>query len=379
MRLLNVDSKELHEIPDSTLTKTKYAILSHRWEERGEITFRDLGNLDDPQLRTSYEKIDGCCRQAKADGLAWVWIDTCCINKDSSAELSEAINSMFRWYEDAEVCYVYLSDVPSGEIPWLPDSSFRKSLWFTRGWTLQELLAPRYKVFYDKNWSLIGAVHNSDYEIHCVEQLEVGHHPQKSLQRNSWRYLPNPSMPTVDLTDAIHETTGIDRQVITNNRKLYTVHAAEKMDWASCRKTTRPEDIAYCLLGIFGVNMPPLYGEGGRAFLRLQKEIIHNTYDHSIFSWGLGGYQLDNRDCPHWDFLARHPDAFRGFSRTINTFRTGGALKSESDISVFQTKRHYSLTNLGLQIELPLIPLNCASKEAGEEGKKIQCHSLLDS
>jgi hypothetical protein len=191
----------------------------------------------------------------------YVWIDTCCIDKTSSAELSEAINSMFRWYRKSKVCFAYLEDVSKGpgwkviEIesndedatpPGSPDpalSFLAKSRWFKRGWTLQELIAPKAVYFYDSSWNKIGE----------KRQLE----------------------------EEITEITGIDSDVLYDHTLLYTKSIARRMSWASSRETTKIEDIAYCLMGILDVNMPLLYGEGERAFTRLQEVIMQSSYDHS--------------------------------------------------------------------------------------------------
>jgi hypothetical protein len=180
------------------------------------------------------------------------WIDSCCIDKTSSAELSEAINSMFRWYQNAQVCYAYLSDVPAIEDldHYRKDSEFRRSKWFTRGWTLQELLAPEIVVFYNHDWVEIGT---------------------KAL-----------------MSGVIRSITNIDRGFLMGESEIKPACVAQKMSWASRRKTTRLEDTAYCLMGLFDVNMPLLYGEGEKAFYRLQLEIIKNSSDESIFAWGQG-------------------------------------------------------------------------------------------
>jgi hypothetical protein len=216
MYLLNTSTYTLHEFQGVSIPK--YAILSHRWEGE-EVSFRDMQNGKGPGMR-SFAKIKGCCTQAAADGWKYVWIDSCCIDKSSSAELSEAINSMFKWYETAEVCYVYLSDVPANnEDPQLQDSAFRLSKWFTRGWTLQELLAPSVVIFFNCDWIDIGtkwSLYNTITSITKIEPL-VG---------------------------------------------FKTACIAQKMSWVSQRETTRVEDMAYCMMGLFGVNMPPLYGEG---------------------------------------------------------------------------------------------------------------------
>jgi hypothetical protein len=177
-------------------------------------------------------------------------MNRCCIDKSSSAELSEAINSMFRWYQKATVCYVYLADVsrdmaqPNG----YDHSEIARSRWFARGWTLQELIAPSNLIFYAKEWHRIGTKN--------------------------------------DMCDFISETTRIDVEIL-QGQDLELVSVAKRMCWASNRTTTRVEDIAYCLLGIFDINMPLLYGEGKKAFLRLQEEILKVSGDHSLFAWGM--------------------------------------------------------------------------------------------
>lgn len=153
MRLLKTDTLELHGYFDDQIPP--YAILSHRWED-GEVTLQKLQSGEGPQM-PGYQKIVNCCAQAVTDGWDYVWIDTCCIDNTSSAELSEAINSMYRWYQKSQVCYAYLVDVPDATTDHSrPESLFQQSKWFTRGWTLQELLAPTFVEFYDQNWNEIG-------------------------------------------------------------------------------------------------------------------------------------------------------------------------------------------------------------------------------
>ena len=144
MRLLNTTTQTLHDFHDNQIPP--YAILSHTWGEE-EVTLQDL-EKPSSKLRTGYAKITSCCALALSDGLQYVWIDTCCIDKTSSAELSEAINSMYRWYQDSEVCYAYMVDVRVDS----EYENFRRSRWFKRGWTLQELLAPRSMNLYDQEW-----------------------------------------------------------------------------------------------------------------------------------------------------------------------------------------------------------------------------------
>ncbi|KAI1163479.1 HET-domain-containing protein [Nemania serpens] len=245
MRLINTQNFDLEEFQNED--DLEYAILSHRWED-GEVTLQDVES-GRAESRSGYTKIKKCCEQARRDGWLYLWVDTCCIDKKSSAELSEAINSMYRWYQKAQVCYAFLSDV--GVMPRPPDSdaSFGNSLWFTRGWTLQELLAPKAVSFYDHSWQLIGTKQN--------------------------------------LRGVIHRVTGIAHAVLDGRTTVHDCSIAERMSWAAARQTTRVEDRAYSLLGLFDVNMPMLYGEGEKAFIRLQEEIIRHSDDHSIFAWSM--------------------------------------------------------------------------------------------
>ena len=151
MHLLNTTTRKLEEFGGNKIPL--YAILSHTWGER-EITFQDIAG-NDAEKRVEYEKVRKTCDMAAAHGFDYVWIDTCCIDKTSSAELSEAINSMYRWYQDSGVCYVYLADVPPNTVDHRTGAiglKFSESRWFTRGWTLQELLAPLNLVFSAQDW-----------------------------------------------------------------------------------------------------------------------------------------------------------------------------------------------------------------------------------
>ncbi|RPD56543.1 HET-domain-containing protein [Lentinus tigrinus ALCF2SS1-7] len=255
MWFLRTSRAELHQFSQPP---QRYAILSHVWGEDEQL-FQDIQVLHalarssprkiNPRDQAS-AKIRGCCIYAEAQGFEWLWIDSCCIDKSSSAELSEAINSMYQWYARATVCYVYLHDVSAGTDPSARDSSFRRSKWFTRGWTLQELIAPKHVCFLSHNW-----VHLGD----------------KAL-----------------FARLLEQVTGIDVNVLTFRVQLSSVPVAKRMQWASQRKTTRIEDEAYSLMGIFGVHMSTIYGEGRQAFRRLQEGIMKNIADHTLLTWGLG-------------------------------------------------------------------------------------------
>jgi tetratricopeptide (TPR) repeat protein len=207
-----------------------YAILSHRWGAKDEeVSFKDMEN-NTASSKVGYQKLQFCAEQAAKDGISYFWIDTCCIDKSSSTELSEAINSMFAWYRDASRCYVYLLDVSVSD--W--KSSLQHSQWFKRGWTLQELIASKLCFFFSKENKLIG--------------------------------------DKTELETRLHEITQINRKALQGT-PLSEFSFVERMSWAARRQTTVEEDSAYCLFGILDVNMPLLYGEGKtKALRRLQRE-----------------------------------------------------------------------------------------------------------
>lgn len=284
-----------------------YAILSHRWGDADdEVSYLDLKNKSLAVKKPGYQKIKSFCKQALGDGLRHAWVDTCCIDKTSSAELSEAINSMFEWYKCSTTCYVYLADVPDSCTDFTsPDSAFRNSQWFTRGRTLQEMIAPTDVRFYTRNWSQIG---------------------QKS-----------------DMSSILRDITGIPEGVLLNPQtNLRNTCIAQKMFWASRRQTTRVEDRAYSLIGLFDISLPILYGEGLRSFARLQEEVIRQSFDHTIFAWHL----LESHSS---GLLARSPDMFMhsGDIRPIsaNEYHFGFLLDG--------SKSNCSVTNTGLHIQLP--------------------------
>ncbi|KAK8084864.1 hypothetical protein PG997_006135 [Apiospora hydei] len=283
-----------------------YAVLSHTWGGLSdEVLLQDI-RAGYHEHKPGYRKILFCGAQARRDGLEYFWVDTCCIDKTSSAELAEAINSMYRWYQNAAKCYVYLSDVnlvndqerfhkyagpssymavvpnytglsyssrsfntgvnytcrnymsrnllgvgnysslgyetpppvPAANTSWL--DAFRSSKWFTRGWTLQELLAPSTVEFFASNGRMVGDKQSLKQTVHAITGI-----PLAAFQGGWQSAIP--------------------------------VH--ERITWSHKRETTRPEDKVYSLLGIVGVSMPVVYGEGEEeAFIRLCKEMIQR-YD----------------------------------------------------------------------------------------------------
>src|SRR3954469_18826418 len=153
MRLLDTSTLKLISFVGDTVPP--YVILSHTWGD-DEISLQELEGVEFKPETAGFEKIKMCCELARRDGFEYAWIDTCCIDKKNSTELSEAINSMYRWYRDAEVCYVFLADVSAGDDLTRTSSTFRMSRWFTRGWTLQELIAPSGVIFYGREWTELG-------------------------------------------------------------------------------------------------------------------------------------------------------------------------------------------------------------------------------
>ncbi|KAL6690334.1 putative ankyrin repeat-containing protein [Trichoderma pleuroticola] len=280
MRLINTDTLVIEEFGFGEIPN--YAILSHRWYKY-ELTLQDVQNriwenkdFTNENKIKAFEKLNRCCVRAKSDAFQYVWIDSCCIDKTSSAELSEAINSMYIWYYKAGRCYAYLSDVQS----W---NTFRESEWFTR---------------------------------------------------------------------AVSDQTRIPGNILSG-ADLETATVAQRMSWASQRKTTRVEDRAYCLMGIFGINMPLLYGEGERAFIRLQEEIMRISNDHSIFCWK----SSDTRG----GLLATSPDAFSESNNIIhyNPFSDFSAPLTVSSRGIHLELRFIGLPHGGVGIAI----LPCAERD----------------
>ncbi|KAI4182000.1 MAG: hypothetical protein LQ346_006660 [Caloplaca aetnensis] len=346
MWLLNTSTLALHNF--ITQDVEQYAILSHTWGDE-EVSFQDMtvqSNLQAPLLadlvydwcgrlvpwsrlkqRKGYKKVERCCAEALAHGYNWVWVDTVCIDKKSSAELSEAINSMYDWYDKAAVCYAYMSDVSmtAEGLDATVIDAFKSSRWFRRGWTLQELLAPSKIIFYDKDWRCLGS--------------------------------------RARLANYITSATGIHQRYLRSKIPCASASIATRMSWAAHRSTTRVEDEAYCLLGLFQINMSLLYGEGSRAFLRLQHEIIRNSDDESIFAW----YADKNFS----GIFAKGPSAFTGcgdyfpyeepqFTRTPYTMTNRGL----SLDAVYRMPSEKCNDRLGTQsiTRCVLLPLNCTSK-----------------
>jgi hypothetical protein len=317
MRLLNTTTLKLcfflQNVPP-------YVILSHTWGD-DEVTFDDIEKPHAKEM-AGYDKIIRCCQQAVLDGFEWAWIDTCSIDKRSSSELSEAINSMYQWYWQAEICYAYLADVEGVNPNDNTSHPMAGARWFKRGWTLQELLAPRVVEFYNQDWEFIGTK--------CM------------------------------LADFIQQETGIEQKYLLDRRLVKEASVATKFSWVSWRNTTRVEDMAYCLLGLVDINMAMLYGEGPKAFYRLQLELLKKTNEHTIFAWRAStkdSHRMTGLLCP-W------PSFFRK-SAQILARREGNDAEHE-------------MTNRGLRMRLPclyvgndeyLAILNCQDGDPNDDSR----------
>lgn len=249
-------------------SKAQYAYLSHLWGP-GEATYHVVRKIQDMSVAAESSlpsddsgvvvapsivsllpnKIRSACQVARESGYRLLWIDACCLDRTNRLEMAESVHLTFELAKRANVCYVYLEDVPDEEDPAAEHSRFRGSRWHTRCWTLQELIVPRREEFLTRTWRSLGTKE--------------------------------------DLADTLAQITGVLPGVLSPEvGHLGDVGIATRMSWAARRQATRVEDKAYSLWGIFGVRMSPAYGEKAVAFLRLQEEILKNTADHSIFAWG---------------------------------------------------------------------------------------------
>ncbi|TBU43100.1 hypothetical protein BD309DRAFT_1009961 [Dichomitus squalens] len=300
---------------------------------------------DDPELSP---KVRNACAIARAAGYRYFWVDSCCIDKSSSSELSEAINSMYYWYSRAAICYAFLADVPPGEDPRAAQSSFRRSRYHTRGWTLQELIAPVRVMFLSNDWQVIGSKHS--------------------------------------LADLLEEISGIPDEALLHIKSLDEFSLAQRLSWAAKRETTRVEDRAYSLLGIVNINMPTLYGEGHLAFRRLQEELVRRVPDQSLFAWenvydGIEpGEDILEKVSQHirypvipgWqrnDWVTMRPENERFESLItdyLGVFAKCGKIRAISHEDVFRRlslphhlpAAEYTFTPHGIRTQLPLIPVS---------------------
>ncbi|KAM5545417.1 hypothetical protein V8D89_001030 [Ganoderma adspersum] len=354
MRLINTATGEFAEFFDPSTTPL-YAILSHTWEQppKREQSYQEVVKIQErlglsvrdhcqPERRTDdqslppsiwdsgsalSEKVRKACDIARRDGYEYIWIDSCCIDKTSSSELSEAINSMFNWYRGAEVCYAYLSDVSSGGDMVSEGSGIRESRWFKRSWTLQELVAPRIVIFLSRDWKVLGTKES--------------------------------------LAELIEDITHIDRKILMDEKVLADETVAQRMLWTASREATRVEDKAYSLLGIFGITMPTLYGEGEHAFQRLQEEILQRIPDQSLFAWGssLRRFPLVSQESSNIRVIALVHDS--PFAPSPHSFNLSNIHITHASGPEYESLKlpieEYTPTPYGIRTRLCLLPLQTLS------------------
>ncbi|KAF9785608.1 hypothetical protein IL306_005431 [Fusarium sp. DS 682] len=394
MRLLETKSYELFEASDIPAPFPPYAILSHTWiSSKDEITYQDMktrkGDIkNDVYKQKGWSKLRKYCDRAAKDGWEWAWMDTCCIDKTNPADTQEAINAMFRWYQSAGICYAHLEDIdvlrdvkdmdlphnvdldetvgnqnaanPSSPLHKALERFFIKAKWFTRGWTLQELLAPHYLVFVDCVWRRIGTRESWALEIERASNIEARH------------------LTSFEPTDFASCSTAL------------------RFSWASGRETTVEEDETYSLLGLFGISLPLIYGEGSRqAFNRLQRQLIIVYNDDSLFAWkepqAISGRPVrpeQQVSKSGWGILARSVKDFWDASKIKALGHYGNTFSMTNQGLAITAKhwRHNANLNAGL------IRLNCSigsdsSQETGiyltydadaDAYHRIRIHELCD-
>jgi Heterokaryon incompatibility protein (HET) len=339
------DQPAKHFVNTVRKARIPFICISHVWYDRGRPIEHEVlpEDLEDhswrKRKRKGADKVLGACeavrkwseqrskalRKAGSKGddqpVEFIWIDTCCVDQKNPAEVSASINSMFRWYSEAIACFVYLHDLePSSS----RDAKLTKCEWFSRGWTLQELIAAPEAEFYDAGWNPIG---------------------NKSAG----------STMEVDIS----RITNIDTAILRNAEQLRDCKLSLRMAWAAGRTTRFEEDRAYSLLGIFNVQMPTLYGEGEEsAFRRLQEEIIKYSDDHSIFAWCNPEAAADDTT----GLLAPSARCFQ----TSSTYRRAPRRSTVP----------YAMTNKGLSIELCLLQLDAVNYVASLDCEKDADHVI---
>ena len=273
MRLLNVHTLEFHEFFRDV---PKYVVASHRWIVGSEARLQDVQNRCNTN-RSGYQKVEGFARYVREHfgHVEWLWIDTCCINQNISQEVTMAVNSMFRWYSNAEVCLAYLADVSNAK----DEHEFQRSEWFRRGWTLQELLAPSIVVFVSHDWDIIG------------------HKDGRGWTKSGFQVSKGRG-----LESAIATVTGVPEYVLHNYDRSKSFSTEARMAWIAGRETTRGEDMSYSLLGIFDVTMPIIYGEGAE---RARKRLLEGISKASTSSRAYTSNYEDH--WPGWKAIAPHP------------------------------------------------------------------------
>ena len=291
----------------------QYAILSHTWLPAGEVTYSEWINRTFDTASPGYVKLANFCREAAVHyGVRLAWMDTVCINKESSAELDESIRSMFKWYKGTRVCLTYLAETTS-----LDD--MEKDKWFTRGWTLQELLAPSCIKFHTENWATISDIP----AFHCDKS----------------KLSP--------LVSKICGATGLSKEELFHSPYLDHIPIWRKMQWAANREVTREEDAVYSLMGIFNVSMPTGYGEGAEhAFLRLVREILSSKLT-SVSKLEIANWKASSK------FLSDNASPSALIPRNAQSYVN---LSSNLSVHFYPPSSPITLSHLGLCVPVLLMP-----------------------
>ncbi|KAI6321905.1 hypothetical protein MCOR34_002377 [Pyricularia oryzae] len=340
MWLINTKTLRLEQFDDPS-TLPKYAILSHTWEN-DEVSFQDIQSIDAARQKKGFSKIVGIRALALEADIDFAWVDTCCIDKTDSVELGEAINSMYRWYAQAAVCIVYLGDLPAT----ITDSALAAGQlhackWFTRGWTLQELIAPKIVNFYNSDWRFVGS--KSDH-----------------------------------FASTIAGFTNIAEDVLLHKKDPSEYTVAQRMSWASGRRTKRPEDRAYSLMGLFDISMPPVYGEQDRAFQRLQEEDVPES-DHLVLYALVVGQFRDGNTCAI--FLRKMGPGFfqreiglplatipKNFKHPVSNLRF--PWDAPDKVVIYTTPQQHSIQHVRRAIHFPLsVDFRCKFSLKGEQAE----------
>ena len=340
----NTKNNVLKDFNDEELHGIRYAVMSHCWCATGlakEMQFKELNEavlktVQDLRNRPGYQKIVKSCLLTREEGLEWLWVDTCCVMRESQTELSEAVNSMYQWYRNSKICFAYLHDVkvsfPTGSDTEMFPTSNGWPKWFSCSWTLQGLLGPRVIHFFDQDWRPIG----DKYKL-ASKLMEITGIPVDVLTNG----LPHPDDPC-------------------------RPSAAQIISWAVDRKASTREDRAYALMGIFEVHMPTKYGEHENAFRRLQISIIKEYNDHSIFAW-FGKARPGS-------ILADDPSYFRGSADVVKLDPCDAFIRECPGAKEYvEDHEFFEVTEEGVEIWLPIILGHDASSQRCVQAKLACC------
>ncbi|KAJ8495125.1 hypothetical protein ONZ45_g12990 [Pleurotus djamor] len=336
-----------YDIKQKTIDCTKIAILSHTWGD-DELTYQCI--RENPHRLLLDSKFLGLCSTAKTYRCRYVWIDTICIDKSSSAELEESIRSMYTWYKMAHVCIVYLDEFDT--------IHHRKDRWFQRGWTLQELLAPRRMVFYGQSWMCLFSptLVSPQLEPDCEPGFDILRRVERDEDEDAFdidieQYSQHKGEVNLSAVHSLLELTGISMDdlmsYVPSPERIRTI-----CSYMHRRSTTIPEDAAYCLIGLLGIILPTAYGEGKpHALHRLQLACAELTNDRNIF---LGDY---SHGCSPFNSMLPlnpfkpHPYHFLGLSAHFKISVNG----LWDHVSGSDRPDHtFTFTNGGLRISLIL-------------------------